>query len=146
MLIVDDAEPARRVLRALIARPPALSVVGEATDGGDAIAAVPRVKPDLILLDQEMSPVTGLEALPTLRRPAPDAIIVLYSNRPAVTWKRRRSGRCTRVVDKLTPRAPCSRALSSSSQREAMTRAGARPSRGRRHSTEHHGRLHGSSR
>jgi CheY-like chemotaxis protein len=82
VLVVDDSEPIRRIVTALLDRHPALRVVGEATDGQDAIDTAIRVRPDLILLDHQMSPMTGLEAVPSLRRCVPDALVVIYSNTP----------------------------------------------------------------
>lgn len=50
-LIVDDEEPARRVLRELLAADAGLEIVGEAAQVADARGLVERLNPDVIFLD-----------------------------------------------------------------------------------------------
>jgi len=79
VLICDDSEVLRTLLRAVIGLRPSLRVVGEAGDGNAAIAEATRLKPDVILLDLAMPRRTGLEVLPDLRRVAPAAKIIVFS-------------------------------------------------------------------
>lgn len=62
-LIVDDEVHARRGLRTLLAERPDVEVVGEAADGDDAVAAIRKLKPDLVLLDVEMPGRSGIEVV-----------------------------------------------------------------------------------
>jgi DNA-binding NarL/FixJ family response regulator len=79
VLICDDTEALRAVLRLVIGLRPSLRVVGEAGDGDAAIAEATRLQPDVIMLDLAMPRRTGLDALPELRRVAPAAKIIVFS-------------------------------------------------------------------
>jgi len=56
-----------------------MRVVGEASDGNNAVVEATRLQPDVILLDLAMPIRSGLEALPELRQVAPDARIIVFS-------------------------------------------------------------------
>jgi two-component system LytT family response regulator len=62
-LIVDDEPVARTGLRKLLADTPGMTVVGEAVDGPTAVAAIRRLRPDLVLLDIQMPGMSGFEVL-----------------------------------------------------------------------------------
>jgi DNA-binding NarL/FixJ family response regulator len=79
VLICDDVEAMRLLLRVLIELSPGLHVAGEARDGDEAISEAERVRPDVILLDLSMPRRTGLDALPDLRAVAPEAGIIAFS-------------------------------------------------------------------
>ena len=79
VLICDDTILVRTMLKAIIGNSPALHVVGEATNGNEVVAEAKRLQPDVVLLDLAMPHRTGLEALPDLRRVAPDAKIIVFS-------------------------------------------------------------------
>ncbi|QIK72096.1 response regulator transcription factor [Propioniciclava coleopterorum] len=70
VLLVDDQPLVRMGLRALIASEPGMTVVGEASDGEEGIAAVRRERPDVVLMDIRMPGVDGLTALRTLSEDA----------------------------------------------------------------------------
>jgi two-component system, LytTR family, response regulator len=59
-LIVDDEELARRGLRARLERA-GVSVLGECVNGADALAAIPKLSPDVVFLDIQMPELSGLE-------------------------------------------------------------------------------------
>jgi two-component system, LytTR family, response regulator len=59
-LIVDDEELARRGLRARLERAD-VTIAGECVNGADALAAIPKVLPDLVFLDIQMPEMSGLE-------------------------------------------------------------------------------------
>jgi two-component system LytT family response regulator len=58
-LIVDDEEPARAKVRALLADAPDLEVVGEAADGERAVEAIAETRPDVVFLDIQMPRLDG---------------------------------------------------------------------------------------
>jgi two-component system LytT family response regulator len=72
-LIVDDEPLARERVRTLLAAEPDVETVGECSDGAEAVAAIERLAPDLVLLDVQMPEVDGfevLQAIPAGRLPA----------------------------------------------------------------------------
>lgn len=79
MLICDDNEQIRGLLRRIVDGAFGLRVVGEASDGNEAIVQAIRLQPGVILLDLAMPNLNGLEALPELRRVAPAARILVFS-------------------------------------------------------------------
>ena len=79
VLICDDQESMRALLEIIIELRPGLHVVGEAEDGDQAIAQAQRLQPDVILLDLSMPRRTGLDALPELKRVAPNAKVIVLS-------------------------------------------------------------------
>jgi DNA-binding NarL/FixJ family response regulator len=79
VLICDDNAAIRRLLRAIVDGSTGLRVIGEAADGNEAIAEATSLEPDVILLDLAMPERSGLEALPELRRVAPNAQIIVLS-------------------------------------------------------------------
>jgi two-component system, LytTR family, response regulator len=65
-LIVDDERLARQKVRTLLASDEEIEIVGECANGTEAIAAVRKQKPDLLLLDVEMPGANGFEVLQRL--------------------------------------------------------------------------------
>jgi serine phosphatase RsbU (regulator of sigma subunit) len=70
VVIVDDEAPARDRLRQMLGND-AVSVVGEAGDGTDALARIDELQPDLVFLDIQMPALTGLEVAARLHAPRP---------------------------------------------------------------------------
>jgi two-component system nitrate/nitrite response regulator NarL len=79
ILVVDDHTLFRRGLMALLARDPRLNVVGDAADAGQAQRKAQELQPDLILLDNHLPGVNGVDALPALREVAPSARILMLT-------------------------------------------------------------------
>ena len=80
VVLVDDHDGIRELLRESIRFDGRMTVVGEATNGREAIEVVAHEHPDAVILDQEMPEMTGTEALPELVRIVPRVIIVMYSS------------------------------------------------------------------
>lgn len=66
LLVADDEPLARARLRELVADDPELEIVGECGNGADAVAAIRRLDPDLVLLDIHMPEMDGLEVVRTV--------------------------------------------------------------------------------
>lgn len=78
VLIADDHAAFRAGLRALLGTASDVDVVGEATSGPDAVVAVEREQPDVVLMDVSMPAGDGIEATRRIREAAPHvAVIVL---------------------------------------------------------------------
>lgn len=75
-LIVDDEAPARDELKYLLSQEAALTVIGEADSGPEAISLAAHLKPDVIFLDVEMRGMSGLETAAVLRNVVPQAVVV----------------------------------------------------------------------
>ena len=79
ILVVDDHTLFRRGLTALLARDPHFNVVGDAADAGEAQRRAQELQPDLILLDNHLPGVHGVDALPALREAAPAARVLMLT-------------------------------------------------------------------
>lgn len=62
ILLADDHTLIREALRTLLEMQPGFSVIGEAANGRDAVAAVSALEPDLVLMDIDMPGMNGIEA------------------------------------------------------------------------------------
>ena len=79
ILLVDDHAVIRQALRMLLSSQPDIEVVGDVENGRDAVAAVERVLPDVVLMDVVMPGLNGLEATRQIRRIAPSTKVVMLS-------------------------------------------------------------------
>jgi len=75
-LLVDDERPARRKMLRFLESAPDFEVVGEAENGAEGIAAVERLKPDVVFLDVQMPKVDGFAVASALTAPLPEIIFV----------------------------------------------------------------------
>lgn len=76
VLVVDDSSLIREMLVKSLTVPGVVEVVGTASDGVKALAAVERLAPDVVTLDVEMPGLTGLEVLARIRDKALPVIVV----------------------------------------------------------------------
>lgn len=79
IVLADDHQLIRSGLRVLLERQPDLSVVAEAKDGREAVAAVQSLKPDVLVIDIGMQNLNGIEAARQLTESHSDAAIVFLS-------------------------------------------------------------------
>lgn len=79
ILVVDDHTLFRRGLTALLARDDTLEVVGDAGDAGEAQRKAQALAPDLILLDNHLPGVNGVDAVPALLAAAPGAKVLMLT-------------------------------------------------------------------
>jgi two-component system nitrate/nitrite response regulator NarL len=79
VLVVDDHTLFRRGLTALLARDARVQVVGDAADAGQAQRRAQELQPDIILLDNHLPGVRGVDALASLKEVAPQAHIVMLT-------------------------------------------------------------------
>jgi len=79
VLVCDDVEAFRALMRYTLQEDPGIEVVGEAADGMAAIAAAERLQPDVVLLDLTMPVLDGIDAIPAVLECAPGARVVALS-------------------------------------------------------------------
>jgi two-component system, NarL family, response regulator len=79
ILIADDHPIVREGIAAIIERRPDMQIVGEVSDGREAIAAYARLRPDVTLMDLRMPEMGGTEAIAEIRRQDPNAQIIVLT-------------------------------------------------------------------
>jgi two-component system, chemotaxis family, chemotaxis protein CheY len=79
ILIADDSETIRKVIRTFLEGHEGFEVCGEAANGVDAIEKAKELKPDLIILDLAMPRMNGAAAASILKSTMPDVPIILFS-------------------------------------------------------------------
>jgi DNA-binding NarL/FixJ family response regulator len=79
ILVVDDYQPFRRFLRTTMKARPEWQVIGEASDGLQAVQKAEELRPDLILLDIGLPSLNGIEAAHRICRLIPSATILYLS-------------------------------------------------------------------
>ncbi len=76
MLLVDDHAIVRQGVRLLLDGQPDMEVVGEAEEGGKALALVAQTEPDVVLMDLAMPGINGLEATGEIKRRWPNVQVI----------------------------------------------------------------------
>jgi DNA-binding NarL/FixJ family response regulator len=79
VLLVDDHSLVRRGFRRLLEDDPSLVVVGEGSNGEEAIRLVGALKPDVVVMDSAMPGTSGLAATRAILADAPDVKILMLS-------------------------------------------------------------------
>jgi len=83
VVICDDMPELRELLRYFVEREAGTVLVGEASDGWEAVRLAAETAPEVIVLDLGMPGPEPDELVPSLCNAAPDAALVLYSGTPA---------------------------------------------------------------
>ena len=78
VLIVDDSRPMRELIRMTLAG--VAEIVGECSDGSEALSAYERLRPDWVLMDIEMTHVDGITATREIMAAHPLAKIVIVTD------------------------------------------------------------------
>ncbi|MEI7829768.1 MAG: response regulator [Prolixibacteraceae bacterium] len=69
ILIIDDEQLARDLLKSYLSKDPRLEVIGECSNGFEGVLSIQELKPDLVFLDIQMPKITGFEMLELLTDP-----------------------------------------------------------------------------
>jgi len=80
ILIADDSELVRVVLRDLLSNDPELEVIAEVSDGRSAVDKTAELKPDLVIMDVMMPVMNGIEAVAEIMAATPTPILMLSAN------------------------------------------------------------------
>ena len=79
LLLVDDHSLFRRGLKALLEQDDRFTVAAEAGDVGEALRCLEREQPDVILLDNHLPGVRGVDAIPALKETLPSAKVLMLT-------------------------------------------------------------------
>jgi len=79
VLIADDHTIVRKGIRAVLANVPDIELVGEATNGREAVAEAERLGPDVILMDLVMPEMDGIEAIRRIKAQKPGARLLVLT-------------------------------------------------------------------
>ena len=79
VLLVDDHKIMRDGIKTILERTPDFRIVGEAENGTDAVQAVKRLRPDLVLLDLGLPGLNGVETTAEILRHHPECKIIILS-------------------------------------------------------------------
>jgi DNA-binding NarL/FixJ family response regulator len=79
LLIVDDETIMRRALAGLLSLEPDFEIAGEASNGAEALALVPALQPDVVLMDVQMPVMDGLDATREMVRKFPQIKILVLT-------------------------------------------------------------------
>src|SRR5487761_1415677 len=79
ILLADDHEVVRKGLRALLDAHSGWKVIGEASDGREAVEKVAQLKPDIVIMDITMPELTGLEAAKRILADVPGTELLFFT-------------------------------------------------------------------
>ncbi|MGC3946553.1 MAG: response regulator transcription factor [Chryseolinea sp.] len=79
VLLADDHVLVRNGIKSMLESEADINVVGEASDGAEAVESVKKLRPDIVILDIRMPRMTGLEAAAKLKQAVPDVKSVILS-------------------------------------------------------------------
>ncbi len=79
VVVVDDADAVRDLLSICFEMEDDLQIVGTGDDGLEAVDLAGRLRPDVVVLDNQMPHLDGIDAIPLIRGVAPGARIVVFS-------------------------------------------------------------------
>ena len=80
VLVVDDHAIVRKGICALLETKPGIEVVGEATDGGEAVALARELCPDVVLMDLVMPGTDGIEATREITSSLPETRVLVLTS------------------------------------------------------------------
>ena len=110
VLIVDDSPTARRLIAAILGADPDIEVVGEASDGEQAVQLTQRLRPDVITMDIHMPSLNGFDATHRIMSSCPTPIVIVSASTLVheVEWamKALQAGALTLLLKPPGPEAP----------------------------------------
>ena len=98
VLVVDDQEPFRRAMTAVVEETDGFVVVGSATTGEESLTAAAALRPDMVLMDVNLPGIDGVEASRRLTAAEDGPVVVLLSTYDAEDFDIAGSGAITYVA------------------------------------------------
>jgi two-component system response regulator NreC len=98
-LLVDDHSLVRRGFRRMLEDEPDMNVVGEASDGQEAVQQAQLLKPQVIVMDCALPEMNGIQATRKILEFAPQTLILMLTMHTEDTW--------VRQALEAAPRATC---------------------------------------
>src|SRR6266568_3414276 len=88
VLLVDDHALVRKGFRRILEDEPDITVIGEASNGQEAIRLAQELKPSVIVMDCALPEMNGLEATRRILGLRPESLVLMLSMHPEETWVR----------------------------------------------------------
>jgi DNA-binding NarL/FixJ family response regulator len=88
ILLVDDHSLVRRGFRRMLEDEPDMQVVGEASDGEEAVKIARTLKPQVIVMDCALPGINGLQATRKILQHSPETLVLMLSMHTEETWVR----------------------------------------------------------
>jgi DNA-binding NarL/FixJ family response regulator len=79
VLVVDDHELVRRGICTILASDPTLAVIGQTSDGEEAVKKAEELQPEIVLLDINLPGISGIEAARRIRKVSPSSRVIFIS-------------------------------------------------------------------
>lgn len=94
VVLADDEQLLRYTLGALLTLDGSIAIVGQASDGAEAVTVAVRERPDVLVIDLEMPGTDGLHAVESIRRQVPDQKILMLTRhaRPGILRRALKAG------------------------------------------------------
>ena len=84
VLVVEDSEPFWKLICSTLGKRPELQIVGEVSDGLEAVQKAEELQPDLILFDIGLPTLGGIEVARRIRKLPPESLILFVSQNTSV--------------------------------------------------------------
>jgi len=88
VFIVDDSALVRKRLRSLLEDIGEVELVGEAEDCAEAIDAIPKARPDVVILDIHMPGGSGIEVLKEIKKGEPSPLVIMLTDYPSLQYRK----------------------------------------------------------
>jgi DNA-binding NarL/FixJ family response regulator len=88
VLLVDDHSLVRRGFRRILEDEPDIEVIGEASDGMEAVRLAQALHPKVIVMDCALPKMNGLDATRQILKKSPEVMVLMLSMHPEGTWVR----------------------------------------------------------
>jgi len=82
VFIADDSALMRERLIAMLAELPGIEIIGQARDGLEAVDFIPKLKPDVVILDVRMPGRNGIDVLKQIKGDDPPPLVIMFTNYP----------------------------------------------------------------